>query len=38
MQQIIFMVGAFVVNCDGIIEKQKDMYEEGILYWENGSI
>jgi len=33
-----FYGGAFVVNCDGIIEKQKDMYEEGILYWENGSI
>ena len=33
-----FFGGAYVINSDGIIEKQKDIYEEGILYWENGSI
>ena len=33
-----FYGGAFVINSDGIIEKQKSIYEEGILYWENGSI
>jgi len=30
--------GAFVINGNGIIEKQKDIFEEGILYWEDGSI
>ena len=30
--------GAFVISGNGIIEKQKDIFEEGILYWEDGSI
>ena len=33
-----FFGGAFVINADGIIEKQKEINEEGILYWESGSI
>ncbi len=33
-----FYGGALVINGDGIIENQKDIYEEGILYWESGSI
>jgi len=30
--------GAFVINGNGIIEKQKDIFDEGILYFEDGSI
>lgn len=33
-----FYGGALVINGDGIIENQKNIYEEGILYWESGSI